>query len=122
MPLCRLLAYEVIGVWGGTHHAEERREAGREVFYLTRHRVCVSRLRRDVERRGARRVLRGDVGERWVVDDSLDVRHWPECPGRGSQSSQERVTTSSGTSRPARNLAAAQHPYPIFLARPGAHS
>lgn len=29
-----LLAYEVIGGCRGTHHAEERREAGREVVYL----------------------------------------------------------------------------------------
>lgn len=64
MPLCMLLAYEVIGVPGGAHHAEERREAGRERIYVARHLVCVAQLRRDVERRGARRVLRGDVGER----------------------------------------------------------
>jgi hypothetical protein len=36
-----MLAYEVIGVSGGAHHAEERRKAGRQRIYVTRHLVCV---------------------------------------------------------------------------------
>jgi hypothetical protein len=62
MPLCVILAYEVIGVSGGAHHAEEGREAGREGIDLARHVACVL-LSYGVMQRG---VGRGGVeGRRW---------------------------------------------------------
>ena len=62
MPLCRLLAYEVMAVCGGAHHAEEGREAGGEVLDLARHAVRVCRVGSDAE--GAA----GVEGRGWALD------------------------------------------------------